>query len=224
MRLHACVFSMRLYAAITALLLFAATAPVAAEDPPSKPAPEFAELPARGTVHFVSGETEDEVPERFQLKPHEFDYQTKTVRTAGKIRFSRVTFPSPVTTEVVENNTVYGEYFQPAGPGPFPACVVLHILGGDFVLAETVASHLAGRGVAALFVKMPYYGPRRGKNSSKRMISEDPRRIGRRDDARSARYPPRDGVAGPTERSRPDPAGNHRDQPGRDHVGPGGLG
>src|SRR5436190_24321029 len=87
----------------------------------------------------------------------------------------RVTFASPVTTDVAENNTVHGEYFQPAGRGPYPACVVLHILGGDFLLAETVAAHLARQGVAALFVKMPYYGPRRSKNSSRRMLSEDPR-------------------------------------------------
>jgi len=158
---------------VAVVLLFVARA--GAEEAPAKPAPDFAGIPVEGTVRFAPAAAEDQVPERFQLKAHEFDFRTKTVRTVGKTRFLRVTFPSPVKTDVEENNTVYGEYFQPAGPGPFPACVVLHILGGDFVLAETVASHLAARGIAALFVKMPYYGPRRGKNSPKRMISEDPR-------------------------------------------------
>src|SRR5262249_44016249 len=87
----------------------------------------------------------------------------------------RVTFPSPVTTDIVENNTVHGEYFQPAGPGPYPACVVLHILGGDFLLSETVASHLARQGVAALVVMVPYYMTRRALTSAQRLLSEDPR-------------------------------------------------
>ncbi len=155
------------------VLLFAHRVP--AEDSRAKPAPEFADVPALGTVHFAPTDAELQVPERFRLKAHDFEYRMRTVRTVAKTRFLRVTFPSPVTTDVAENNTVYGEYFQPAGPGPFPACVVLHILGGDFLLAETVAAHLASRGIAALFVKMPYYGPRRGKDSPKRMISEDPR-------------------------------------------------
>lgn len=166
---------LRLSPAIAAALLLIFSARAIADEPLVKPAPEFAEIPGSGTVRFAPGDAEDRVPERFQLKPHEFEFQSRTVRTGGKIRFLRLTYPSAVTTDVAENNTVYGEYFQPAGRGPFPACVVLHILGGDFLLAETVASHLARQGVAALFVKMPYYGPRRGKNSPKRMISEDPR-------------------------------------------------
>jgi dienelactone hydrolase len=161
-------------ALFTALVLFVAgRAP--GEETPARPAPEFAEVPALGTVHFAPTDSENQVPERFQLQAHEFEFKTRTVRTVAKTRFMRVSFPSPVTTDVTENNTVYGEYFQPAGPGPFPACVVLHILGGDFLLAETVASHLASQGIASLFVKLPYYGPRRGKDSPKRMISEDPR-------------------------------------------------
>jgi cephalosporin-C deacetylase-like acetyl esterase len=90
------------------------------------------------------------------------------------VRAIGVTFPSPRATQEPQNNTVHAVYFQPRGAGPFPGCVVLHILGGDFLLAETVANHLASRGVAAMFVKMPYYGERRAPGSSRRMISEDP--------------------------------------------------
>jgi dienelactone hydrolase len=156
------------------MLLGSATA-VRAEESSDKPAPEFAEIPEKGKVRFKPAPAEDRVPEHFRLAAHEFEFHSKPVRAGSRFRMLRVTFPSPVTTEVTENNTVHGEYFQPAGPGPFPACVVLHILGGDFLLAETVASHLARQGVAALFIKMPYYGPRRAKDSPKRMLSEDPR-------------------------------------------------
>jgi dienelactone hydrolase len=155
--------------------LLMAGAPVIAQEKQPRAMPEFADIPAQGQVVFSPGGTETNVPTPFRLESHNFEFQSRAVRSGQKYRLHRLIYPSPVTTDVAENNTVHGEYFQPAGKGPFPACVVLHILGGDFLLAETVASHLARNGVAALFVKMPYYGPRRGKNSPKRMISEDPR-------------------------------------------------
>ena len=164
---------LRLAAAV--MLLATADGPARADEPVEKPRAEFAEVPARGKVRFENAAGSDRIPEQFRLEPHEFDFRTRPLRTGKHFRLMAVTFPSPVTTEIAENNTVHAEYFQPAGEGPHPACVVLHILGGDFLLAETVASHLARQGVAALFVKMPYYGPRRGKDSPKRMISEDPR-------------------------------------------------
>jgi dienelactone hydrolase len=159
---------------LAAVLLIGGAA-AAGEAPVAKQHAEFREIPARGSVRFHLTEAESRVPEHFQLQPHEFAYQTRPLRAGENFRLLRVTFPSPVTTEITENNTVHAEYFQPSGTGPFPACVVLHILGGDFLLAETVAAHLARQGIAALFVKMPYYGPRRRKTSPRRMLSEDPR-------------------------------------------------
>ena len=135
---------------------------------------EYCPLAPHGKVAFQPAENEAEVPTHFQLEAHEFDFATKPLRKANRVRACQVTFPSPVTTPITENNTVHGVYFQPAGDGPFPACVVLHILGGDFLLAEAVANHLASSGVAALFMKMPYYGERRAPGSRRRMISEDP--------------------------------------------------
>lgn len=146
-----------------------------ADEPAEKPEFEFVEVPERDTVQFENAEGSDRIPEQFRLEPHEFAARARLARPGKHFRIMGVTFPSPVKTDVAENNTVHAEYFQPAGAGPYPACVVLHILGGDFALAETVAGHLARQGVAALFVKMPYYGPRRGKDSPRRMISEDPR-------------------------------------------------
>ena len=96
-------------------------------------------------------------------------------RFPDRISISHVTFPSPVNTDVVENNTVHCEYYRPNVPGKHPAVIVLHILGGDFPLARVFSNAIAQRGVGALFLKMPYYGPRRGANSPKRMITPDPR-------------------------------------------------
>jgi dienelactone hydrolase len=90
------------------------------------------------------------------------------------MRLSTLTFPSPVVTPHPNNNTVHCEYFCPVGPGKKPGVIVLHILGGDFDLARLFCRALANRGVAALFLKMPYYGERRQEDSPARMISTDP--------------------------------------------------
>ena len=135
----------------------------------------FAEVPEAATIEFLPAKNEAAVPEHFRLQPHRFEAEAELLRERGSLRTLAVTFPSPVETIIPENNTVHAEYFQPAGPGPFPGVVVLHILGGEFPLSQTVASALARAQVAALFVKMPYYGERRSKESPRRMISRNPR-------------------------------------------------
>ena len=136
-----------------------------------------AEAPIReGEVRFEPGATEQTaVPEQFRLEPHTFRFRQEPLPDVSKA-FSRsiVTFPSPVTTPHEVNNTVHCEYYRPTGPGKHPACIVLHILGGDFELSRLFCNALAQQGVAALFVKMPYYGPRRPHNVRVRMISPDP--------------------------------------------------
>ncbi|HVW01407.1 MAG TPA: hypothetical protein VHB77_13735 [Planctomycetaceae bacterium] len=114
-------------------------------------AAEFVELSARGEVAPELG-TQAEIPERFRLPAGDFAYQTQFERLSGPVRVSKITFPTPVSTDIAENNTVHAHYFQPAGEGPFPGVIVLHILGGDFELSQTIANSLARRGVAALFV------------------------------------------------------------------------
>jgi dienelactone hydrolase len=89
-----------------------------------------------------------------------------------------VTFPSPVETPHPNNNTVHAECFRPvsAGDGSCPGVIVLHILGGDFELSRLFCRTLAHNGVVALFVKLPYYGPRRQPDAPQvRMIALDPR-------------------------------------------------
>jgi dienelactone hydrolase len=116
----------------------------------------------RGEVEFQLTPEESSVPQLFRLKHETFRYEVEPVLATLRYRVSRVRFPSPITTSAPENNVVHAEFFDPIGfPGRRPAVVVLHILGSDFPLSRYLAARLADRGVAALFLKLPYYGERR---------------------------------------------------------------
>jgi dienelactone hydrolase len=136
-----------------------------------------------GAVDYRPSATDDRVAERFRLAAHRFTFKEQVVSEQGaRIIASKVTFPSPVVTPHESNNTVHCEYFRPAALSEkgspakrYPAVVVLHILGGDFPLSRLFCKGLANRNVGALFVKMPYYGPRRPQGVNVRMISHDPR-------------------------------------------------
>ena len=131
----------------------------------------------RGEVSF-SPEPQGEaaVPEPFRLEPHDFPFERQDLPEISKrITRADVRFPSPVKSPIAANNTVHCELYEPRRDGRVPAVVVLHILGGDFPLARLFANNLAQHGVAALFLKMPYYGPRRDPQSPRRMITSDPR-------------------------------------------------
>lgn len=145
-----------------------------ADEELSPAAPMFVSIPDAATARFTPTPAEERTPPPFQLQAAEFPFECRFERLSGPVRISKITFPSPVVTEFPENNTVHAHYFQPAGPGPFPGVVVLHILGGDFPLSQSIANALARRGIAALFVKMPYYGERRRKGSERRMVSRTP--------------------------------------------------
>jgi dienelactone hydrolase len=143
----------------------------------------FADEPTvrHGDVQFTPVANESQVvPKPFQLAAQKFAFEQKpqTSWTEG-VAMSLVTFPSPVVTAEANNNTVHCEYFQPTTPGKHPAVIVLHILGGDFPLARVFANNFAQHGVAALFVKMPYYGERRQPGSTARMVSTDPEETAR---------------------------------------------
>jgi len=97
----------------------------------------------------------------FAHEPQEFAYRLEPLRMFGDVSIHHLSFPSPGPSRVREALTVHGEYFRPAGKGPFPSVVVLHILNGRFYVARLVASSLARRGVASLIIQLPYYGDRR---------------------------------------------------------------
>lgn len=127
----------------------------------------------KGTVQPPPRKADAQLPEIYRLEPKAFSYEIEPESTFAGILRSRVRFPSPVETEFPENNTIHGELFRPFGPGPFPCVIVLHIAGGDFELSRFVARMLTRGNVAALFVKMPYYGERRPKTGRIRMVSSD---------------------------------------------------
>ena len=132
----------------------------------------------RGEVVVRPGPAEPAVPEAFRLEAATFAYELAPLMEAGRYEVSKLTFPSPIVTPDEANNTVHAEYFAPRGfSGPRPAAVVLHILGSDFPLSRYYAARLADRGVAALFVKLPYYGERRPTGGPgpvpKKFLSDD---------------------------------------------------
>jgi dienelactone hydrolase len=131
----------------------------------------------RGEAAFRATAAEAEVPERFRLGSAVFAYELEPLRDVDVDRYTiaALRFPSPVISPDPENNTVHAEYFRPSGPvgRRRPAVIVLHILGADFALSRYLAARLAERGVAALFVQLPYYGARRPPGAPKRFLSAD---------------------------------------------------
>ena len=129
----------------------------------------------RGEVTFEPSREEERVPARFRMAANHFAWRAAPLQMVSEtLEVWDLTFPSPVTTPVPANNTVHAEYYRSRGNGRRPAVIVLHILGGDFELSRLFANCLAQHGVHALFVKMPYYGPRRDSASAQRMVSPNP--------------------------------------------------
>ena len=132
-------------------------------------------VPDRGTAQFVPTASESQVGKRFQQAAHSFTWEAHRLSAVSEnFEVYDVRFPSPVKTPVEANNTVYCEYYRPLKDGKRPGVIVLHILGGDFPLSRLFCNYLAQHGVAAMFLKMPYYGPRRDPKSPVRMVSTDP--------------------------------------------------
>lgn len=131
----------------------------------------FAEI---GEVAFNPA-ADNRTPPEYRLEPHKFEYRLEPASdlpVAGVSVF-RLTFPSPVECPYPENNIVHAEYYRPKGNGPFPGVIVLDVLGGDQTLARSMARLFAQNNIAALFVQMAYYGPRKPKQGDVRLLSFD---------------------------------------------------
>jgi dienelactone hydrolase len=127
----------------------------------------------KGEATFRPGPAEAEVPELFRLPESTFGFELESVRDTPGYSVAKLRFPSPIVTPDPANNTVHGEYFRPKGGGRRPAVVVLHILGADFALSRYYAARLADKGVAALFLMLPYYGDRRPPGGDQKFLSTD---------------------------------------------------
>jgi dienelactone hydrolase len=126
----------------------------------------------KGHFRFSPSDDQANVPERYRLHEGEFDYQMSSKRDLPNsgVRVFRVRFPSPVKTATPENNTVHAEYYLPTGNGPFPGVIVLDITAGNQSLSRHLSIFLAQKKIAALFVQMAYYGPRRPPGSKLRLL------------------------------------------------------
>ena len=156
---------MRITLPYAILCLFCATAS-AGENPPRI---------EKATVAFKPTGDQKDIPAKYRLESHDFDTQMKFLRElpGNGVEIFEVTFPSPVKTKTIENNTVWAEYYRPKGKTKIPCVIVLDITGGDQSLSRLIARHLAQEGVGGLFVQMAYYGPRRPPNSKLRLLSYD---------------------------------------------------
>jgi dienelactone hydrolase len=132
------------------------------------------DAPETGTVRVEADAAGSTVPERYRLTARAFEF---TLTPRFRLRHSGVdvydlTFPSPVTSGVPANDTVYAEYYVPHdATGKLPAAIVLDILDGQQVVARGQALWLAQNGAAALVVYMAHYGPRRPPGSKVRLLS-----------------------------------------------------
>jgi dienelactone hydrolase len=150
---------------VTLAMLAASSASIGADSPSEK-----------GTVTFTPVTDQKDIPERYRLEERRFDFDLslKTEMKTSGARIFRIKFPSAVESPDAANNTVHGEYYLPAGKGPFPGIVVLDVIGGsDQIVSRSLSAQLAAKGIACLFIQMPYYGPRCPEGSDKRMITPD---------------------------------------------------
>lgn len=143
--------------------LFAVAAPATAADP------------ERGTLRVPADAPTAPVVERYRMAEYSGQY---TLALRHDLKHSGVavydlTFPSPVTSNVAENNTVYAEYFVPKTQAKCPAVVVLDIMQGNQLVARGEAMWLAQNGVAAMVVLLPHYNQRRAPGSRTRLVSPD---------------------------------------------------
>jgi dienelactone hydrolase len=129
----------------------------------------------KGSVPFQPIGDQKNIPERYRLAEHRFDYEMTRIRElpVNGLEIWELRFPSPFKSATPENNTVHAEYYRPKGDGPFPCVIVLDITGGDQSLSRTIARHLAQSKIGGLFVQMAYYGPRRPQGSKLRFLSTD---------------------------------------------------
>jgi dienelactone hydrolase len=129
-----------------------------------------------GTLKVPADAADCGIVERYRLAEYKGDYRLTLrhdLKHSGVLVYD-LTFPSPVKTDIAENNTVHGEYFVPKGPkGKCPAVVVLDIMQGNQLVARAEAMWLAQNGVVAMVVVLPHYNQRRAPGSRVRLVSAD---------------------------------------------------
>jgi dienelactone hydrolase len=116
----------------------------------------------------------------FETKPEKFSGTVQLIEEEEDLQFYRLVFPSPVTSPWPENNVVPCELYLPRAPAgqpaaKVPAAIVLDIMDGSAVVPRGLARGLAQQGVAAVYVPMACFGPRRPKGDVHlRRMADDP--------------------------------------------------
>ena len=128
----------------------------------------------QGTVHFRPLGDQKNIPARYRLQEHTFDYEMMLKRelpTSG-VEIYEVRFPSAVASASPENNTVYAEYYRPKFGSALPGVIVLDITAGDQRLSRIIAK-AAWRRTALLpcSCRWRIMVPRRPPGSRLRLLS-----------------------------------------------------
>lgn len=95
-------------------------------------------------------------------------FPAELVEARRERRFTEhaLSFPSPLPSGVVPNDTVRGHFLVPAGKGPFPAVLVLPVMAAPNVWIESwFIDRLVKDGFAVLWLEMPYQFQRRAHPS-----------------------------------------------------------
>jgi dienelactone hydrolase len=138
-------------------------------------APALAADTERGAFKVPADDAKAPVVERFRMEAYSGEYNLKLrydLRHSGVTVYD-LTFPSPVKSDISENNTVYAEYFVPRTLAKVPAVIVLDIMQGNQLIARGEAMWLAQNGVAAMVVVLPHYNQRRAPGSKIKLVSPD---------------------------------------------------
>lgn len=139
-------------------------------------------LVACGPAAWAAAPSAGEASQRHQVNRtyngRPFAYEIRPLGEADTHRLYRISYPSPVSTALEQNNTVPGDYYAPrTADGDAlkrPAVVCLHILNGNFELERITCSTLAAHGIGAMMIKLPYYGER-APTAGPRAMLKDPK-------------------------------------------------
>jgi isopenicillin-N N-acyltransferase-like protein len=116
------------------------------------------------TISAGKSPRQTELLKTYDFPQTEFSYRMEFVSQNDLYKVYRASFPSPDTTDVPENNTVYCEYYMSSAIAKRPAVIVLDILEGSMAVSRIVAHSLASGGVDAAIMTLPHFGPRRSKD------------------------------------------------------------
>jgi isopenicillin-N N-acyltransferase like protein len=108
----------------------------------------------------------------YNVLPKAFSYQMKLLHENKLYQVYQISFPSPYTSSVDKNNTIYCEYYRCNLDGQRPAVIILDILDGSMIVSKMIASGLVGNGKDACIMTLPHYGSRRAKDGNLKLTSD----------------------------------------------------